>query len=248
MPPTVLFQPPQLTHSHPRTHTHWPEENLTVSRKVFNHSKWSFAPFLAPLFPLPPPAYAKQSPIYLSVVHPSFLLSISLLILSLFYCCCTYWASSPSLLMSIAASFYFLSFRHQCVHSSIHHSMRTKPLSNTDRQTPSLSYFPYKLFPTTKNEKLSLSLSILYHTNPPLTASTHISTHFWLWASDTHLFVSLHKSLKDPQMCAPLISISKKNHLPPSIIHLSVHPLLQTHCRYFKNTLLHTTYQWQAFF
>lgn len=131
--------------------------------------------------------------------------------------------------MSIAASFYFLSFRHQCVHSSIHHSMRTKPLSNTDRQTPSLSYFPYKLFPTTKNEKLSLSLSILYHTNPPLTASTHISTHFWLWASDTHLFVSLHKSLKDPQMCAPLISISKKNHLPPSIIHLSVHPLLQTH-------------------
>lgn len=90
-------------------------------------------------------------------------------------------------------------------------------------------FFPYKLFPTTKNEKLSLSLSILYHTNPPLTASTHISTHFWLWASDTHLFVSLHKSLKDPQMCAPLISISKKNHLPPSIIHLSVHPLLQTH-------------------
>lgn len=188
-----------------------------------------FCPLSRPTFPPSSFCLCKTVPIYLSVVHPSFLLSISLLILSLFYCCCTYWASSPSLLMSIAASFYFLSFRHQCVHSSIHHSMRTKPLSNTDRQTPSLSYFPYKLFPTTKNEKLSLSLSILYHTNPPLTASTHISTHFWLWASDTHLFVSLHKSLKDPQMCAPLISISKKNHLPPSIIHLSVHPRRQTH-------------------
>lgn len=210
MPPTGLSHPVQHTLPHTHTHPHRADVNLTVSRKVFNHSKWSFAPFSLPTFPPPPPLYANRC-ILLLRIHRSSHYFLTLFPLWFSFTCNP--SSCPfQLLVSLNVLSYHFLFPHS-ISSSI-------PRSRTLTQNLSGGFFflisaflPYKRW------KDILSSSVYLSILPSPTPSQATHTHFWLWASDTHLFVSCHKGLKDPQMCVPLQFPFKKKKEPPLFPH-----------------------------
>jgi len=141
--------PPTATHTHKCPLTHRPEVNLTVSRKVFNHSKWSLAPFSRPSFP--PHVHANESALLLSI-PPSFHV-FSYPISILFF---LMWGILMSIIVSFVSLnvFPFSSSLRQSVYHFLHSS---QPSSNQECLFILFCLSPTSYLP--RNEKLPFPLA-----------------------------------------------------------------------------------------
>lgn len=146
--------------------------------------------------------------------------------------------SQPSFTFPHPFSYFLSPSLHPSINRLIHPSFSLSPLHRptltTDTPLSPIFLISSLLPPQKWEPTLSSSLLFSHSALTPTPYWPHTHPHFWLWASDTHLLAPpFNKSLKDPQMCAPLISISKKNHLPPPINNLYTHTHLSASQLFF---------------